>query len=224
MGGLDSVADARHITSSIGYMSQAYSLYGDLTVEENLHFFAEVRRVSPTTYLERKEKLLRFSGLAQFLDRRTKNLSGGMQKKLALCCSLIHEPDLLILDEPTLGVDPLSRRDLWRMLDEYRARNLTVILATSYMDEAARCDRLAFLLTGKLLACDRPQKFGADLEQAFQRLQPPQTSPIVSIPAWNPDDGEAIEVKGLTKRFADFTAVDNISFSIRRGEIFGLLK
>lgn len=127
VGGLDSVADAGHITSTIGYMSQAYSLYGNLTVEENLEFFAEVRQVSSEIFIDRKKKLLHFSGLAQFLDRRTRNLSGGMQKKLALCCSLIHEPDLLILDEPTLGVDPLSRRDLWHMLDEYRAQNLTVI-------------------------------------------------------------------------------------------------
>ncbi len=223
VGGRDSVKEASKITASIGYMSQAYSLYGDLTVDENLQFFAEVRQLSPVTFLDRRQKLLQFSGLTQFLDRRAKNLSGGMQKKLALCCSLIHEPDLLILDEPTLGVDPLSRRDLWRMLEEYQARGLTVILATSYMDEAACCDRLAFLSAGKLLACDRPQAFGADLEQAFQRLQPPQALPSAPIAARHPEAGRAIEIEGLTKRFNNFTAVDNISFNVGRGEIFGLL-
>ena len=221
--GLDTVKEAGKITSSIGYMSQAYSLYGDLTVEENLQFFAEVRRVSSVDLLERRQKLLQFSGLANFLNRRAKNLSGGMQKKLALCCSLIHEPSLLILDEPTLGVDPLSRRDLWLMLHEYRSRGLTVVLATSYMDEAARCDRIAFLSAGKLLACDRPERFGADLEEAFQHLQPPQALPAGSVTIRNSGGGEAIEIQGLTKRFADFTAVDNISFSVGRGEIFGLL-
>ncbi len=223
VNGFDTVKNAEAITSSIGYMSQAYSLYGDLTVEENLEFFAEVRHVSAAAYLERKDKLLHFSGLAAFLDRKTKNLSGGMQKKLALCCSLIHEPDLLILDEPNLGVDPLSRRDLWRMIDEYRARHLTIILATSYMDEAARCDRLAFLAGGKLLACDRPQTFGDDLEEAFKRLQPPQSFPDVPSFPRTKRKGPAITVDALTKRFGNFTAVDRVSFSVGQGEIFGLL-
>ncbi len=221
--GHDTVKEAAKITSSIGYMSQAYSLYGDLTVEENLQFFAEVRNVPETALIDRKAKLLHFSGLAPFLDRKTKNLSGGMQKKLALCCSLIHEPDILILDEPNLGVDPLSRRDLWRMIEEYRSRKLTVVLATSYMDEAARCDRLAFLASGKLLACDKPQKFGDDLEQAFKLLQPVQTPPVAPIEPKQKHMGLAIEVDTLSKHFEDFTAVDQISFGVKPGEIFGLL-
>lgn len=224
VNGLDTVRQAEEITSSIGYMSQAYSLYGDLSVEENLQFFAEVRQVSAPDFAQRRNKLLRFSGLAPFLDRKTKNLSGGMQKKLALCCSLIHEPEVLVLDEPNLGVDPLSRRDLWRMIEEYRARNLTIVLATSYMDEAARCDRLAFLASGKLLACGKPDMFGDDLEEAFKRLQPaPSLPPAPLLATQKASSGSAIDVDSLSKHFGDFPAVDRISFSIAQGEIFGLL-
>lgn len=223
VNGYDSVKRASAITSSIGYMSQAYSLYGDLSVEENLQFFAEVRQVPESDFANRKERLLHFSGLAPFLDRKTKNLSGGMQKKLALCCSLIHEPEVLILDEPNLGVDPLSRRDLWRMIEEYRARKLTIILATSYMDEAARCDRIAFLAAGKLLACEEPAYFGEDLEEAFKRLQPVPALPATQMTAKGNRNEIAISVDCLTKQFGDFKAVDRISFQVRQGEIFGLL-
>ncbi len=221
--GHDTVNAAQRITSTIGYMSQVYSLYGDLTVEENLQFFARVRRVADDDFLRRKQRLLGFSGLAPFLARKTKHLSGGMQKKLALCCSLIHEPALLVLDEPTLGVDPLSRRELWHMLQEYRARHMTVVLATSYMDEAARCDRVAFLDAGAVLACDRPASFGSDLEAAFKAMK--RTLPIsfgLPFPS-KAGTGAAIEVERLSKSFGSFKAVDEISFRVQRGEIFGLL-
>jgi ABC-2 type transport system ATP-binding protein len=221
--GFDSVRDARRITSVLGYMSQAYSLYGDLTVEENLRFFADVRRVPKAAFATRRARLLRFSGLEPFVGRRTKNLSGGMQKKLALCCSLIHEPDLLILDEPTLGVDPLSRRELWRMLFEFRAAGKSVVAATSYMDEAQRCDRVALLADGRILACDPPQAFGPDLEEAFiARVGGAPPTDADHVKPRHPQ-GEAIVVAGVTKRFGDFTAVDNVSLTIRKGEIFGLL-
>ena len=221
--GLDSVTEAARITSTIGYMSQAYSLYGDLTVEENLEFFAQVRGVPRQEFDRRKQRLLTFAGLTPFLDRRTKVLSGGMQKKLALCCSLMHEPDLLVLDEPTLGVDPRSRRELWRMMDEYRARRMTVVVATSYMDEAQRCDRVAFLSSGKVIACDRPAAFGEDLEAAFKaRQKVPETGQQVPFtPKFGA--GEAVQVEELTRTFGSFTAVDRVSFTVRRGEIFGLL-
>jgi ABC-2 type transport system ATP-binding protein len=221
--GLDSARDAARITATIGYMSQAYSLYEDLTVDENLRHFAAVHGVRGPVLAERLAKLLRFSGLGPFLDRRTKALSGGMQKKLALCASLVHEPDLLILDEPTLGVDPLSRRELWRMLGEYRSAGKTVVLATSYMEEAARCDRVAFLGGGRLLACDRPAAFGADLEEAFERLQPRPEAPVVAPLRPRPGREPVIELRELAKRFGEFVAVDRVSFSVARGEIFGLL-
>lgn len=221
--GLDSVAEAAGITGSIGYMSQAYSLYGDLTVEENLQFFAAVRGVTEKLFAERREKLLRFSGLAPFLARATKTLSGGMQKKLALCCSLMHEPELLVLDEPTLGVDPLSRRELWRMLAEYHASGKTIVLATSFMDEAARADRVALLSAGSVLACAPPAEFGDDLEAAFKaKLRAAAPLPAVALPA-RASGGAGIEVENLTKTFGGFTAVDSISFSVRSGEVFGLL-
>ncbi|NOT18776.1 MAG: ABC transporter ATP-binding protein [Sideroxydans sp.] len=221
--GLDSVRAAAAITSRLGYMSQAYSLYEDLTVEENLEFFAEIRGISTSLFAQRKQHLLEFSGLAPFLDRRTKHLSGGMQKKLALCCNLVHEPDILVLDEPNLGVDPVSRRQLWRMLRDYHARGNTIVLATSYMDEAGRCDRLAFLLDGQLLACDKPGAFGGDLEAVFKAHTPPAL-PVAGLPfPARAADGNAIEVQGLSRRFGGFTAVDGISFSVKRGEVFGFL-
>ncbi len=224
VAGLDSVRDAVRITSAIGYMSQAYSLYGDLTVAENLEFFAALRNLDQGAFKRRRERMLAFSGLGPFTDRRTARLSGGMQKKLALCCSLLHEPDILILDEPTLGVDPLSRRELWRMLDEYRAQRKTVVMATSYMDEAARCDRLAILADAKVIACDRPAAFGGNIEEAFKTMQSSPATPEQALPfAALPEYGVAMLVEGLTKRFGSFTAVDNVTFSVGRGEVFGLL-
>jgi len=222
--GLDSVRDADRITSSIGYMSQAYSLYEDLTVGENLRHFAALRGVRGRVLEERTARLLRFSALGPFLDRRTGKLSGGMQKKLALCVSLIHEPDILVLDEPTLAVDPLSRRELWRMLESFRSAGKTVVLATSYMDEAERCDRVAFVAGGRLLACDRPGAFGADLEAAFKRLQPrPEPARAAPLPQRATRGEPVVETRGLGKRFGDFAAVDDVSFAIAPGEIFGLL-
>jgi ABC-2 type transport system ATP-binding protein len=221
--GWDSVTEAAKITASIGYMSQAYSLYGELTVDENLQFFAAVRGVRGALLNRRREKLLRFSGLAPFLKRATKVLSGGMQKKLAMCCSLVHEPELLVLDEPTLGVDPLSRRELWRMLAEYHAGGKTIVLTTSFMDEAEHADRIALLSAGSVLACAPPAAFGDDLEAAFrERLRPPPRSAPAALTA-RLAEGAAIDVVNLTKAFGNFVAVDSISFSVRRGEVFGLL-
>jgi len=222
--GLDSVRDASRITASIGYMSQAYSLYEDLSVGENLRHFAALRGVRGRALEERMARLLQFSALGPFLERRTAKLSGGMQKKLALCVSLIHEPDILVLDEPTLAVDPLSRRELWRMLEGFRSASKTIVLATSYMDEAEHCDRVAFLADGRVLACDRPAALGPDLEAAFKRLHsrpaPARTAPL---PQRETGEEPVVAVRGLGKRFGDFAAVDDVSLSIAPGEIFGLL-
>lgn len=225
VAGFDSVREAARINATLGYVAQAYSLYGDLTVAENLKFFAAIRAVPPDVFARRREQLLRFSGLARFLDRQAKVLSGGMQKKLAVCCSLIHEPDILVLDEPTLGVDPISRRELWAMLREFHARGKTILIATSYMDEAASCDRVAVLAEGRLLACDPPRAFGADLEQAVKGLLAGNvsTTPVPTAAPRSPPTGDAIRVDGLTRRFGAFTAVDDVCFRVSRGEIFGLL-
>lgn len=225
VGGLDSVRDAARINAALGYVAQSYSLYGDLTVAENLRFFAAIRGVSDVAFTARRDQLLRFSGLDAFLDRRASALSGGMQKKLAVCCSLVHEPDMLVLDEPTLGVDPLSRRELWSMLRSFQARGMTILLATSYMDEAAGCDRVALLAGGRLLACQPPEAYGADLEEAVKKLLPAAAGSGVRVTTLGPGPtaGEAIRVQGLTKRFGGFTAVDRVSLSVARGEIFGLL-
>lgn len=227
--GLDSVRDAARINASLGYVAQSYSLYGDLTVAENLEFFAAIRAVPRTEFAVRRDQLLRFSGLAAFLDRRASALSGGMQKKLAVCCSLLHEPDILVLDEPTLGVDALSRRELWTMLRSFHGRGKTILLATSYLDEAAACDRVALLSDGHLLACKSPAEFGPDLEVAVRDLlaggihdAPVAQMPDVDTPT-PAREGDAIRVEGLSRHFGDFRAVDQVSFHVARGEIFGLL-
>jgi len=159
--GHDTVAGSARITSQIGYMAQGFTLYDRLTVAENLSFAARTRSVPGAVYMARRRRLLKMAGLAPFLDRREGALSGGMRKKLALCVNLIHEPPLLLLDEPGLGVDPLSRRELWQILDDFRRQGTTIVLATSYMDEADRCDRVAFLDRGRLMALGRPDELRA---------------------------------------------------------------
>lgn len=154
--GYDTVRDAAEVTSRIGYMSQTFSLYERLTVEENLDFFADLHRVSGEVREERKSKLLEFARLERHRERPARHLSGGMQKKLALCTALIHQPDLLILDEPTTGVDPVSRREFWSLLYQALIAGTTMVVSTPYMDEAERCTRVALLHEGRLIACDAP--------------------------------------------------------------------
>lgn len=161
--GFDIVDEAADVTERLGYMSQAFSLYGRLTVEENVDFFADLHRVPPELARERKAKLLGFARLEGARDRPARNLSGGMQKKLALCCALIHEPSLLILDEPTTGVDPVSRREFWNILYQALATGTTILVSTPYMDEAERCTRVALLHEGKLIALDAPSRLRAGM-------------------------------------------------------------
>lgn len=150
--GFDTRREAKQVAARIGYMSQGFTLYDRLSVKENLSFAARIRDVPDELYRERSERLLSMSGLGRFTDRPAAKLSGGMRKKLSLCTNLVHEPELLILDEPGLGVDPLSRRHLWTMLDRFRSLGLTMVVATSYMDEAERCDRILLLEQGRVLA------------------------------------------------------------------------
>ena len=144
------------IKPRVGYMSQRFSLYPDLTVAENLRFFAELRGVPRDQMRSRADRLLEFSDLTRFSTRQAQYLSGGMKQKLALAVTLMHEPDLLFLDEPTTGVDPVSRREFWRIIADLHARGITVFVATPYMDEAERCDRIAFMDGGRILLEDTP--------------------------------------------------------------------
>jgi ABC-2 type transport system ATP-binding protein len=154
--GRDPVAEHRATTGAIGYLSQRFSLYGDLTIDENIAFFAEIHGVR--RYKGARDRLLDMTQLTPFRARRADRLSGGMKQKLALACTLVHEPELLLLDEPTTGVDPVSRREFWKLLAEFLSRGLTIVMATPYLDEAERCSRVALLHEGRLLALDEPAR------------------------------------------------------------------
>ncbi|KKM10345.1 hypothetical protein SY88_14185 [Clostridiales bacterium PH28_bin88] len=305
VAGVDAVRQAERLGGKIGYMSEGFSLYGTLTVGENIDFFADLYQVPAAVRRERKARLLQFSRLARFIDRPAEKLSGGMKKKLALCCTLIYSPEVLFLDEPTTGVDPVSRRDFWKIVYDFLSEGITIFVSTPYMDEAERCDRVAMMHQGRILNCDTPrglkatlpgdllaitarpprqaasvlkghggythvQLFGEDLhlvvpdaakEQAaireylenrgiivagIRRVEPSLEDIFVSavaVPAL--DQGlparvkqaadetgpglqgatseYAVEVTGMTKRFGSFTAVNEIGFKVRKGEIFGFL-
>ncbi|MGE5244732.1 MAG: ATP-binding cassette domain-containing protein [Betaproteobacteria bacterium] len=150
----DPVREHRRLTASVGYLSQRFSLYGDLSVDENIAFFAEIHGLRD--YGARRTRLLDLTRLTPFRSRLADRLSGGMKQKLALACTLVHEPKLIVLDEPTTGVDPVSRREFWMLLSEFLAQGITVVMATPYLDEAERCGRVALLHDGRLLALDRP--------------------------------------------------------------------
>ncbi|WP_234383069.1 MULTISPECIES: ribosome-associated ATPase/putative transporter RbbA [unclassified Variovorax] len=238
------MADARHrrgVCPRIAYMPQGLgrNLYPTLSIEENLQFFGRLFGHGPSERRQRIDALAGTMGLSQFLERPVGQLSGGMKQKLGLCCALIHEPDLLILDEPTTGVDPLSRGQFWALIDAIRrqrdaaGRPLSVIVATAYMEEADAFDWLVAMDAGAVLATGTPAELrartgAASLEQAFIRLLPEgkrgdaRELVVPALPATAGDD-VAIEAKGLSMRFGDFVAVDRVDFRIRRGEIFGFL-
>ena len=157
VGGFDVVRQTTEVRSIIGYMPQRFSLYPDLTVSENLRFFADLFQVPSQEREKRLQRLLQFSRLERFQKRRAADLSGGMKQKLALSCTLIHTPEILFLDEPTTGVDPVSRREFWDILGELRNEGVTLLVTTPYMDEAAKCDRVAFMHKGKILAKAAPE-------------------------------------------------------------------
>jgi ABC-2 type transport system ATP-binding protein len=167
----DLKSQAESIKPHVGYMAQQFSLYGELSVLENLYFFAELFDVSKQERRERTERLLEFAGLTEFTDRWASKLSGGMQKKLALACTLIHQPEILLLDEPTTGVDPVSRREFWNILTELHVQGTTIIVSTPYMDEADRCSRVGLMYAGKLVECDTPQNIRGKLEKDVIQIQ-----------------------------------------------------
>ena len=236
-GDMASKAHRKQVCPRIAYMPQGLgkNLYPTLSVEENLQFFARLFGHGAAERRQRIDELTQATGLFKFLERPAGKLSGGMKQKLGLCCALIHDPDFLILDEPTTGVDPLARAQFWDLIDRIRADRpgMSVIVATAYMDEAQRFDWLAAIDDGKVLATGTPKELlettnSPNLEEAFIRLLPEEKKrghQAVVIPPL-PEDGAddiAIEAEGLTMRFGDFVAVDSVSFRIRRGEIFGFL-
>lgn len=220
----------------IAYMPQGLgrNLYAGLTVRENIAFFARLFGQDRAEEARRIAALLQATGLTAFADRPMQKLSGGMKQKLGLCCALVHDPDLLILDEPTTGVDPLSRRQFWELIDTIRRDRpqLALLVATSTMDEAERFDHVVLLDRGRILASGSPaalrvQTGTASLEQAFIALLPPDRRAGMQraqpVPPLDGQQDAVIEAHGLTRRFGDFTAVDHIDLAIRRGEIFGFL-
>ncbi|WGQ34789.1 ribosome-associated ATPase/putative transporter RbbA [Alcaligenes faecalis] len=233
------MADKSHrdkICPRIAYMPQGLgkNLYPTLSVEENLQFFGRLFGHNAAERRRRIDDLTRSTGLYPFLTRPAGKLSGGMKQKLGLCCALIHDPDFLLLDEPTTGVDPLARKQFWDLIERIRRERpgMSVIVATAYMDEAQRFDWLVAMDDGRILATGSPRELlertqSKNLEQAFIRLLPEdkrQGHQEVVIPPLDVDANDiAIEAEGLTIRFGDFTAVDHVSFRIRRGEIFGFL-
>jgi ribosome-dependent ATPase len=234
------MADARHrreVGPRVAYMPQGLgkNLYPTLSVFENCEFFARLFGQGHRERARRIAGLLQATGLAPFPERPAGKLSGGMKQKLGLCCALIHDPDLLILDEPTTGVDPLSRRQFWELIDRIRADRaaMSVLVATAYMEEAARFDWLVVMNAGRVLATGTPQELlertHADtLEEAFITLLPQAQReghrPVTIPPRETDTEAEtAIEAHDLTRCFGDFTAVDQVSFRIERGEIFGFL-
>jgi len=169
VAGCDILSKAEELKDKVGYLPQRFGLYGDLTVLENIHFYADLYEVSRKERADRVERLLAFASLAPFIRRRAQDLSGGMKQKLGLICALIHRPEILLLDEPTTGVDPLSRRDFWMILYDLLREGVTILFSTSYLDEAERCSRIGLIYQGDLLIADTPsavksQRVGVILE------------------------------------------------------------
>lgn len=241
---LDSESACERIKDRIGLMPQGLglNLYGELTVEENVDFFARLRLVDERTLAERKAVLLAMTRLAPFRDRQMKNLSGGMKQKLGLVCTLMHEPELIILDEPTTGVDPVSRRDFWTILSKLvQERGITALISTAYMDEATRFHRVAFMHEGAILASGEPDALHRHLPDTTDGKDAALEDVFIALIGRNGNSADlahvdrppavsarqcgikAIEANGLTCNFGSFRAADSVSFSISPGEIFGLL-
>jgi len=215
--GRDPVREHRTITGAVGYLSQRFSLYGDLSVDENLAFFAEIHDVSD--YRSRRERLLEITHLVPFRAYLADKLSGGMKKKLALACTLIHEPALLILDEPTTGVDPVSRREFWKLLSEFLSHGITIVMSTPYLDEAERCSRVALLHEGQALAIDTPAALRSSLPGRVIEIlaEPHDRATAVLTRAARVDDvqtfGERVHVRLSPDALSD--EVDRLRAALR---------
>ncbi|OWP34089.1 ABC transporter ATP-binding protein [Prevotella intermedia] len=215
--GYDVVSQMKEIRKRIGYMPSKFSLYQDLTIEENLKFFATLFN---TTVEENYDSIKAiYSQLERFKDRRAGALSGGMKQKLALCCALVHQPSVLFLDEPTTGVDPVSRKEFWEILAQLKARDITIVASTPYLDEVRSCERVAFLSEGIIRGVGTPEEILTEFRGVFN---PPSIEHEGSNKVGNEAEN-VIEVEHLVKAFGTFRAVDDISFTVKKGEIFGFL-
>ena len=228
--GFDTVRQMKEIRRRVGYMPGRFSLYQDLAVEENLKFFATIFGTSVEQGYDSIKAIYR--QIERFRDRKAGALSGGMKQKLALCCALVHSPSVLLLDEPTTGVDPVSRKEFWEMLASLKERGITIVASTPYLDEVRQCDRVAFLDQGHIRGIDTPDRILCEFSDIFN--PPPLSSHKEGPTITGGKAAEAssrveeaaspvIEVSHLVKAFGNFRAVDDISFSVRRGEIFGFL-
>lgn len=217
--GFDTVRQMKEIRRRVGYMPGRFSLYQDLTVEENLKFFATL---FGTTVEEGYDSIRAiYSQIERFKDRRAGALSGGMKQKLALSCALVHSPSVLFLDEPTTGVDPVSRKEFWEMLSKLKERGITIVASTPYLDEVRCCERVAFLDQGCIRGIDTPE---AILSRFGDVFNPPGIERKNVLTTQQPAETEnAVEVEHLVKAFGSFHAVDDISFTVKKGEIFGFL-
>ncbi|MDH3667860.1 MAG: ribosome-associated ATPase/putative transporter RbbA [Paracoccaceae bacterium] len=233
-GDIGRFSHRRRIAHRIAFMPQGLgkNLYPELSVHENLDFFGRLFVHDDAHRDARIRHLLTATGLAPFPNRPAANLSGGMKQKLGLCCALIHDPDLLVLDEPTTGIDPLSRQQFWELIASIRRSrpHITMVVATAQMDEAAHFDSLVAIADGQILCSGTPAQITArtatdSLEDAYRRLQVNSrpAEPLIVPPQDDGEDEEIISAYGLTRKFGDFVAVDDVSFSISRGEIFGFL-
>ncbi|MBR1595882.1 MAG: ABC transporter ATP-binding protein, partial [Phocaeicola sp.] len=213
--GFDTVTQMNDIRRRVGYMPGRFSLYQDLTVRENLEFFATL---FGTTVEEGYDSIKAiYSQIERFRNRKAGALSGGMKQKLALSCALVHQPSVLFLDEPTTGVDPVSRKELWELLLMLKERDITIVASTPYLDEVRRCERVAFLDHGRIRGIDTPETI---LDRFADIFNPPG---IDHAKGGEVKDEPVIEVSHLVKAFGSFHAVDDISFSVKQGEIFGFL-
>ena len=212
--GYDTMRQMKAIRRRTGYMPGRFSLYQDLTVEENLHFFATLFGTSVDEGYDSIKAI--YSQIERFKDRKAGALSGGMKQKLALSCALIHQPSVLFLDEPTTGVDPVSRKELWELIGSLKDKDITIVAATPYLDEVRRCERVAFLDRGTIAGI-------GTADEVLERFKDVFNPPGLSHPAKETAPRDVIVVEHLVKVFGSFRAVDDISFSVHQGEIFGFL-
>ena len=216
--GYDVVKKMREVRSRVGYMPGKFSLYQDLTIEENLKFFATLFGTTVDEGYDTIKAI--YSQIERFKDRKAGALSGGMKQKLALSCALVHQPSVLFLDEPTTGVDPVSRKELWEMLLSLKESGITIVASTPYLDEVRCCERVAFLDQGKVRGIGTPDDI---LTQFASIFNPPGIDKSEELKEKSEESENVIEVEHLVKAFGSFHAVDDISFSVKRGEIFGFL-
>ena len=220
--GFDVVTQMSEIRKRLGYMPGKFSLYEDLTVRENLEFFATLFGTTVDAGYDTIKAI--YSQIERFSNRKAGALSGGMKQKLALSCALVHQPSVLILDEPTTGVDPVSRKELWEMLGTLKDHNITIVAATPYLDEVRRCERVAFLHNGRIQGIGSPTEILTQFAHIFNppRIDRGANNEAESI-VQSSSNENVIEVQHLVKAFGTFHAVDDISFTVKKGEIFGFL-